>query len=390
MDDQNHKLLRTRMALLGMVFAVSGIALIVLGNWLNSSELQAWSWLHTIPFSELGATLFGIGVVGIAYDYYTRRDEEENAVRRLRETFKQEAPAMRDAVIEGFAFQPEDLARVSTTETLDKIIENSLAIRLGDQQFASELYTDIRDQAVRSVERWHDARISIRLSADSSSTLTGGAALPSRRKSGAQRLTITIRQEYITVPATQTRRFASVSDPEDYRELTEDGSSTFVWFTNPSAGVDAGSTDAFELVQFSVNGNERQIRRTTRGSGQVYSVNLGIPESDRHLPATLAFTYRLHPPAHNRWLHVDVEQPTRGIDVELDYSDTDIQQVSMLDFIASSQRSIVTKTPPTVPAKTIGLESDGWLMPKSGVAFVWTMQDDVVASQPRGDDKDSA
>ena len=374
MNDPRRELFRTKMTLLGLIFSVAGIALIVVGNWLTNSSLHAWSWLHDLPFSELGATLFGIGVVSTAYDYYTRRDEEENAVRRLRETLQQEAPVMRDAVIAGFAFEPEDLARVSTPDTLDRIIENSLAIRLGDQRLASELYTDIRDQAVRSVERWHDARIDIRLSADSSSTNRGRAAPPSRQ---AARLTVTIRQEYTTIPAGQTRRFASVSDPSEYRDLTTEGSNTFVWFTNPSSGLDAGSTDAFELVQFSVEGDERPIRRSTRAGGQVYTVNLGIPEHERNKPVTIAFTYRLHPAAHNRWLHVDVEQPTRGIDIELDYSDTNIAQVSMLDFIASSQRSIVTKTPPTVPGKVVGLEFDGWLMPKSGVAFIWTAQSDL-------------
>ncbi|MEO7377787.1 MAG: hypothetical protein ABI074_14115 [Nakamurella sp.] len=51
--------------------------------------------------------------------------------------------------------------------------------------------------------------------------------------------------------------------------------------------------------------------------------------------------------------------------------------MSMLDFIASSQRSIVRRTPPRVPGKTVGLEFDAWLMPKSGVVFVWTTADDL-------------
>lgn len=103
---------------------------------------------------------------------------------------------------------------------------------------------------------------------------------------------------------------------------------------------------------------------------------------------TLAFTYRLMPPAPNRWSHVDVEQPNRGLGVELDCSDTDIAQVSVLDFIASSQKSIVTMTPTTVPGKTVGLEFDGWLMPKSGVAFVWTMAGRRRAAHPVQDPDD--
>jgi len=66
---------------------------------------------------------------------------------------------MRDAVIRGFAFDDEDLARVASSETLDDIIQNSLALRLGDKTFAEEVYQDIRDQAIRASERWLNAKV---------------------------------------------------------------------------------------------------------------------------------------------------------------------------------------------------------------------------------------
>lgn len=46
-----------------------------------------------------------------------------------------------------------------------------------------------------------------------------------------------------------------------------------------------------------------------------------------------------------------------------------------MDFIVSIQRSIVTRTPESVLGNTVGLESDGWLMPKLGVAFIWITTD---------------
>ena len=55
---------------------------------------------------------------------------------------------MRDAVIDGFAFEPEDLARVATPATLDVIASNVLALRLGDSAFAQEIYEDLRDRAI--------------------------------------------------------------------------------------------------------------------------------------------------------------------------------------------------------------------------------------------------
>lgn len=370
------QLYKSKLQLLAVLSMLSGIILLLLTHLVGKTNVPAW--LDALPLTDIGSALFTTGLLAVAFEYIDRKDGDERANERLRHVLREEAPAIRDAVINGFAFAPDDLARVATPETLDQIIQNGLAIRLGDQRFADELYVDIRDQAIRSIERWNDVRVSIRLSMDRRTADGRAGGDPNGR------LIVTIRHEYTTVPSSQTRRFASVSDRDEYRELTQDGSSTFVWFTNPSGGVDAGSTEAFELVQFNVNGDERPIRRSARKGGQLYTVNLGIPEAERQRPATLSFTYQLTPPAHNRWLYVDVEQPARGLDVELDYSDTNIAQVSMLDFIASSQKSVVTKTPPRVPGKTVGLEFDGWLLPKSGVVFVWTDEADLA----RGADND--
>ncbi|MGN2635069.1 hypothetical protein ACTD5D_02510 [Nocardia takedensis] len=91
-------------------------------------------------------------------------------------------------------------------------------MRLDDREFARELYADIRDQAVRSVERWHDAKISIRLSTLNRST--NGAARSST--TDPSRLVITVRHEYTSVPSSHLRRFVSVSDIDEYRELAQD------------------------------------------------------------------------------------------------------------------------------------------------------------------------
>jgi hypothetical protein len=375
------RLYQTKLQLLAVISTTTGLAILLMAHLLGGRS--GIHWLTNLPLTDIGSALFTTGLLAIAFEYIDRRDGDERANERLRHVLREEAPAIRDAVINGFAFAPGDLARVATPEVLDQIIQNGLAIRLGDQRFADELYVDIRDQAIRSVERWSDARITIRLSMDRG-TARGSAPSSSpatNAPTGTERLVVTVRQEYTTVPTSQTRRFASVSDQEEYRELSQDGAANFVWFTNPSSGVDAGSTEAFELVQFSINGTERPIRRIARKGGQFYTVGLGIPEAERHQPATLAFTYRLAPPAHNRWLYIDIDQPTRGLDVELDYSDTSIAQVNMLDFIASSQKSIITNTPPRVPGKTVGLEFDGWLLPKSGVIFVWTTEADLIRDE---------
>jgi len=173
---------------------------------------------------------------------------------------------MRDAVLEAFAANHEDLERVATPELLDNLIANGLAMRLGDQQFASGIYTDIRDQAIAASERWHDASLSIELAPFPAGKGSGSARTPTTAI--GELFSVTVRWEYTTVPKHAQRRFVCVSDRDEYIELTQERDSTSAWFINPANGVDASRPEAFELQRFTVNGEERPIRRSSRKTAQ--------------------------------------------------------------------------------------------------------------------------
>lgn len=76
-SNSRRKLHVTKIVLLGVCFTVAGLAL---GKWVTGLSLGSSSWLEAIPLSELGATLFVIGVVGVAYDYYTCEDEDQLSI----------------------------------------------------------------------------------------------------------------------------------------------------------------------------------------------------------------------------------------------------------------------------------------------------------------------
>ena len=135
-----HRLRKTKAVLLAVGLTLAGILLIMLNGWIAPTDLDAWDWLHALPIGELGGTLFGAGLLSTLFEYTFSRDQEESTVERFREIIKEQAPAMRDAVIEGFAIHPEDLKRVANPDLLDDIASNVMSLRLGDEQFARELY----------------------------------------------------------------------------------------------------------------------------------------------------------------------------------------------------------------------------------------------------------
>ncbi len=286
---------------------------------------------------------------------------------RLQRVLTDSAPALRDAVINGFAFEPKDLARVATPEVLDQLITNGLALRLGDASFAHEIYDDLRHQAIDMPERLHDARISIRLSMDRSTTFGRAPAFVA-----------TIRWEFSVTPTYATRRFICLSDLEEYRDLAQDTTATSAWYIGKRSGLDAGTKETFELVEFTVDGKPRPIRRSAKQGSQTYSVSLGQEAMQSNKPLAVSYTYRTLVALDDHVLRLRVDQPTRGLAAELDYGDTNITNISVLDYITSSERARISRSPATVPGKTVTLEFDGWVMPRSGVAFVWS---DVTAKR---------
>lgn len=364
MHDPLQRLYTARLTLLAVMLTMVGLSLIILVRWAGS--YPHWAWVNRFPVLDLGSALFTTGLVAVLFTYLDGRDNEERAEQRLKRVIAAEAPAIRDAVIDGFAFKREDLARVATPERLDQIIVNSLGLRLGDNAFAEDIYTDIREQAVRATERWYDARISVRLS----------RALDTGTTAGRSELFVaTVTWEYTTVPTTQLRRFTCVDDRAEYRELTADPT-TSVWYLNPRHGIAPGAMKSFQLVQYAVDGQELSIRRSTRTAGQAYSVNLGKDVITNGRPVTIAYTYRTVVPVRGHLLHLDLEQPTKGIDIELDYSDCGIEYVNVVDFIASSQKTRVSLSPGSVPGQRVSIGFDGWVMPGAGVALVWATSHD--------------
>jgi hypothetical protein len=358
MHDTLHRLYRAKLTVLALVLLFVGLGLLIFGHWIESQE--AWRWLRNWPIIDIGSGMFTTGLLGVGLQYIDSQDSEARDTERLKRVLADTTPAMRDAVIDGFAFQPADLARVATTDVLDKIITNGLGIRLGDPAFAQEIFKDTRLQAIEAPERLHDARISIRLSR--------GRPTAKRR---VPMFVATIRWEFSLVPKYPTRRFVCLSDRDEYRDLNQDTAATSAWYVNPRSGLDASSKETFELVDFAVDGEPRPIRRTTKLDSQTFTVALGQEAMQATAPVTVTYTYRTLLAAGGHLLQLRVDQPTRGLSVSLDYTDTDIESISVLDFIASGQQSVISRSAAKLPERAVNLDFDGWVFRRSGVAFVW-------------------
>lgn len=361
-----HQLYKTKLRLAGLASAVVGVGLLFVAKYVAADP--GWSWLLSWPTSELGATLLSTGIIAVAFEYYARRESEAIAAERFRKVIREEAPAIRDAVLDSLAFNADTLKDVASPDMLDRVTTNALGLRLGDEHLAHDVYTDLRDQVIQAPERWRDVDISVSLTPWNKGPATGRGSM----------FVATVRTEYRVVPAGTTMRFACVSDQAEYRELLRDRSTTSAWHFENVAGVDAADQATFELLRLSVNGKPRKIRRTTRVGAQVYSVGLGsaVTNGDE---VTIAYTYQVLVQRHGHLLYLDLPQPTKGVHVRFDYQGADIRFVNALDYFASTEQARVEQAPAAAPAKTVDIAFDGWIFPRSGVAFVWVLEDEINA-----------
>lgn len=376
MQDLLHRLYKTRLTLLAVLLTVAGLGLLFLAHW--AANEPHWSWLRNLPVSDIGSGLFTTGLLAVAWQYFTQQVADDHTMQLFRHVLKEEAPDIRDAVIQGLAVTPDDLARVASPATIDQIVRNTLAFQLGDEDLAADVYADLRQQVIQSPERRHNYTIAVDLAPWDESSRADAPAM----------FVATVHCEYRVVPTNPIMRFACVSGQEAYHDLLPDATAALVWYFKPIGDLNGGSEEAFELVQFSVDGKPRTIRRTKQARGQTYVVNLSSKREEAGKPAslsprevTISYTYRVLVRRQGHLLYLNIESLTKGLKVTFRYGGCGIREVNTLKFIASAEPARLFQTPPSVPTPSVEIGFDGWVLPRSGVAFVWTLEQETASDR---------
>ncbi|OBY93741.1 hypothetical protein BBG13_04620 [Actinomyces oris] len=334
----------------------------MLNAWLSPLQLGDWQWLHALPLGELGGTLFGAGLLSTFFEYTFRRDQERAVTERFRQTIRDEAPALRDAVIEAFRFDRQDVARIATPQLLDDLARTSLGLRFGDSAFGREVYADIRHQAMAAEERWYDARVDAALGIP-----RGRSVAPTPF------FDLRVRWEYTVMPRHRFRKFAVVSDRQRYDQLVAERGETSVWYRRPVPGLAVSDPEVFALEQFTVNGTPVLFTRQFDEVSQVYTVDLGEQVIQQEQTVVISFSFRTRTLRSGHVVHLDIDRPTRGLDVELRYDPEQVGQMRILDFASIGEGGRLTQVPNT---PTLRYRYDGWLFPRAGMVFVWTLPDE--------------
>ncbi|MFB9902885.1 hypothetical protein [Allokutzneria oryzae] len=353
------QLYRKKLQLISLLAVILGFGLVALGRWISVDPDARW-----IPISELGTTLIGAGVVATIFEFYVRHQNDKRLDERLDAAFVRNSAAVRDAVWSAYAAGPEDLRHLSS-DTLGRIVVNALGVQLDDVDLARDLYADTRARVIGVPERWHDVAVTVDLQPWAAGLTTGLTSM----------FVATLRCEYRVIPAHPVLRFTCTSNEAEHRASGQDESTVSAWFIDRGTPVDVACRDTFEVVAVSVDGAVLSIERAHSHDGQTYTARL--PDSVRTgCPVTVAYTYRVLVRRTGHVLHLDLLRPTKGFRARFTYGQVGIRDVTPVDFLSTSTPARLEQTPASLPSRSVDITADGWIFPRSGVAFVWSLEEE--------------
>jgi hypothetical protein len=353
MSDLPHRLYRTKLTLLAVVLIGVGVLLMALAD-----PDGRWAPVPFLPLTDLGSALFTTGVIGIALQYLDARDAEQRATERLRRVLSDSAPAIRDAVIDGFAFSPEALTSVTSPAVLQQIVRNCLALQLEDATMAAELHGELLEQAMQPGSRYSDSRLSVTIEPAPSTS--------------PELLLVTLRREYRCRLIAPSLRFSFVSSAEDYAAQLRDPETTEVWRVAPDIDMgSAASVDGFAVLDVALDGQPQSLKRTARRGVTTYTSHLDVVAVDA-MTHHLSYSYQVLVPRDRHSLFFDFGRPTQGLTFELDVAaDAGIEIVQVLDFLGTPEEVRRARRTSDAGGGQYSVACDGWVLPKAGVVAVW-------------------
>ncbi|MEU8944230.1 hypothetical protein [Streptomyces sp. NPDC048489] len=363
------RLYRTKLTLFGTVLVAVGAALMVAGHWPSPP-----AWFSYVPILEAGSTVLIAGVFSVVLTYIDQQDNEARTTEHLRNVLEDGAPAMRDAVLDGFAAAPDTLTHLAPQQ-LDSIVENALAVRLGDTELAADAARDMREQIIGAKQRWYDAHVSIALAPWTDGPAEGPGSM----------FVATLNWQCCITPTTPVLRFSVTSDDETFRDDSSDPATTGAYFFQKRdyLSVSASSREAFQVLDASVNGEPLKLRRSERKDSQTYTANLG-EHFESGKAVTLTYSIRLLVQQNGHMLHVDLAQPTKNFAAELWYQrECGIRKVNVVDYLSGPRESRITATAATEASPNVTVAQEGWTWPKAGVSFVWVLEREFKATKPQ-------
>ena len=94
----------------------------------------------------------------------------------------------------------------------------------------------------------------------------------------------------------------------------------------------------------------------------------------------VSFTFKTKTPRDGRLVHIDIDRPTKGLEVEMKYDPSVVAAMRVMDFASRGDGGRVSEE---ADASALRYRYDGWLFPRAGLVFAWTLVDEGSDATPQ-------
>ena len=94
----------------------------------------------------------------------------------------------------------------------------------------------------------------------------------------------------------------------------------------------------------------------------------------------VSFTFKTKTPRDGRLVHIDIDRPTKGLEVEMKYDPAVVAAMRVMDFASRGDGGRVSEE---ADASALRYRYDGWLFPRAGLVFAWTLANEGSIATPR-------
>ena len=332
--------------------------------WLKGNIPSQLAWLGFIPWESLATTSLGVAIIGFVYEWVVRNETKQELDEVLGQHFRDQARAINAQLPRAMLTTPDIMRQVLSSDVVDEVILTSLEIRLRDAQLAKEAYDSFLRHLLVDEERRSNYRCKISLTPTKSGVIS-------------QDITQKYYDAYIDVRyethlQKNDFRFICVPTADEYSELLRDPNWELRWIAEPIKDFPGELNFDVETVQ--VAGLKLDVRReASNGKYVVVADHLKLQSMQGNL-VNIYYRYKVRIKKRGHLLMVHMPCPTYNVVVELDYANTDIHFVNVLDFFVSKTKPAIRYFPSPQKHHRIEVEVDDWVFPRGGIVFVWVLR----------------
>jgi hypothetical protein len=353
--------------------AALGIILLVLAHF--ASHLQKdWAWVRSIPLNDLGIAALTACFVGLVFERLSRREADAQSQERIRQIIQpmfenlDERVAKRQ-LIDASLFR--DALHDVAHQVIDERLVDLLEVRLNDRSLAQDAAKTMLMQLLTYPQRHIDYRLTATLTLEEHVD-----PVPIATSTSTLFYLAFIELHYMTTALQRDRLvFIRVPTIADYNALLKDDMFEHRWVEEDHVENPISDPAGFSLEYAEVGGIALEIaeENNTHGRCLVGTDPSGRVSAMLGKPATIRYKYRVRVQRIGHLLMFNVQAPTRGVTIELDYAGTDIRHMNVYDFFDSPAKPTIRYLPTQTQAHRIEVRLDEWVFPKSGVVFGWVL-----------------